>query len=279
MNLIQSLFAWLHQNCVDKVEVNQLYDDLTKYKLLEAQRLALIAQKDESIVNLTGEVEVLKSALIKPDKHDSLESFKKYIDSIPAKTTYYNFGKGKKRVHLAFKNSLKNETIIKSFIEEDLKFDGSIHKDADTMVFYLRKKFKETFPTKRYYASDTELYGMIEYWASAKETITKLRKGVKSFDCDDVMVLLHNCIYHILKDYFPKDTWRIRGFIVDLWGNLGGHAMLAWVKEGVNDWVVLETTYMDVKQSFIWNKNYTIRNQLLYQIRYSFNHENEYVKI
>jgi hypothetical protein len=62
-----------------------------------------------------------------------------------------------------------------------------------------------------------------------------------------------------------------------LWGNLGGHALLGWVYSKHNDWIPLETTFMDVQQNKL--KEYTIRNQLFYQIRYSFDEVGEYIKL
>lgn len=100
---------------------------------------------------------------------------------------------------------------------------------------------------------------------------------VIAHNCDDMMVLRHSCLYYLLKDFFPESVWRLRGFIVDLWTG-GGHAMLAWVKEGVNDFVPIETTFYDTKQATMWNNDYVIGNQMLYQIRYSFDHEHEYKK-
>ena len=55
--------------------------------------------------------------------------------------------------------------------------------------------------------------------------------------------------------------------------------MLAWVKEGVNDWVPIETTFYDARNAYIWEKDYRIREQMLYQIRYSFDKDHEYAKI
>ena len=82
----------------------------------------------------------------------------------------------------------------------------------------------------------------------------------------------------MLLEQLPGDLWRLRGFIVDLWSG-GGHAILAWVKNGPNDWIPIETTFKDVNELKIWNKDYTIRNQLFYQIRYSFDTKYEYKKI
>lgn len=215
------------------------------------------------------------------NKHSSIENYKKFLNSIPAKAKYYDFGKGRRRVHTVFQHSLQDEDIIREFINDILQFNAEHDDTADDLVFHFLRIFNNKLPTKRYYDSDIAIYGKKDYWASAKETIERYKANKrKLFDCDDVMVLVYSCLYYLLQDKFPEEQWRLRGFIVDLWGNLGGHALLGWVKnDDVNDFVPIETTFMDNKQGFMWTQNYRIRNQLFYQIRYSFDNEEEYVRI
>ena len=233
-------------------------------KLLTEQMALLIIENDN--LRVKGKT-----------KHDSLTVYHDYLKTIPKKSVRYNFGKGYKEVHTIFKDSLKDEAVIKSFIKDDLGFDGSEFKSADALVLSLSMAFSAKYPTVRYYASDKELYGKVEYWALAKQTIAKLHRGGKAYDCDDVMVLKYSMLYYLLKEFFPADLWRLRGFIVDLWSG-GGHAILGWVKDGVNDFVPIETTFRDDSQRKIWANNYTLRNSMFYSIRYSFDKDGEYVK-
>jgi len=222
---------------------------------------------------------LLEAKKLNDSKHESLESYENFLETIPPTLKTYDFGHGRRAVHTIFKSSIQDEVEIRDFIINMLGFDGSEYATADELMYSFCIKMSSKYPTKKYYASDTVLYGMIEYWARAKETIQRiLDKEPKLFDCDDMMTLKFSCLYYLLRDFFPEDAWRLRGFVVDLWG-AGGHAMLGWVKEGVNDFVPIETTYKDIDQRFIWNKNYVIRNQLFYQIRYSFDEKMEYVKI
>lgn len=241
-------------------EINRLHVKL------QAQRCDKIRQKLQKYLLL--------------DAHASLQSYKRWLDkNVKPTPRYYNFGYGKKRVHTIFADSIKDEDIIREFITKDLKFDASIYDNPDDLVYFFSTWFSRMYPTLAYYRTDETLYRTIEYWATAKETILQIRNNEVIGDCDDYMTLKYSCLYYLLKDRFPNELWRLRGFIVDLWTG-GGHALLGWVKGGdVNDWIPIETTFYDDREFKIWDNNYTIRNQLLYQIRYSFDDKNEYVKI
>lgn len=275
------ILGWFKQvfcsDCI--IEKNLLANTLKGLKEMHSDTLTLLADKTKEVVNLSNELELLRQELSSSNKHSSIQTYKDWMTAnIKPKIQYYNYGKGKKRPHTIFADSLKDEGIIKFFIEEDLDFPDFTPQNADDLVFRFNVEFSKKFPTRNYYAADSTLYKVIEYWATAKETIEKLRTQTHAFDCDDVMVLKYSCLYYLLQEYFPNDKWRLRGFIVDLWSG-GGHALLGWVKEGPNDWIPIETTFKDDKNSFIWRKDYTIRNQLFYQIRYSFDNKEEYVQI
>jgi hypothetical protein len=260
-------------------------------KTIETQRFAINArneeiaranttleQKNAQIVDLLKQNSEMKPFAEKVKIHLTLQNFKEWLDAnVKPTNIYYNFGSGSKPVHIIFAESIKDEGIIRSFIKDDLGFDGSKYSNADNLVFSFNVTLSRKYPTRSYYKTDEQLYGKLEYWATAKETILKIRNNHTYGDCDDSMTLRYSCLYYLLLDYFPQDLWRLRGFIVDIWTG-GGHAMLAWVKGGVNDWVPVETTFYDDKQNEIWSREYTIDDQMLYQIRYSFDNIAEYAK-
>jgi len=261
------------------VEIAKLKEDKKNLnatiKIYTIENASLVSQIEELIDESNELLAELKDAR----KNYSIDEYKEWLDeNIHPHNTYYNFGNGRKQVHTIFADSIKDEELIREFITEDLEFDASRYNTSDTLVLAFNRALSAKYPTRRYYDSDSNLYGTIEYWATAKQTIEKLRRGVKSYDCDDSMTLRYSCLYYLLQDRFPMDIWRLRGFIVDIWTG-GGHALLAWVKEGPNDWIPIETTFLDTEQLDIWNKNYRIRNQMLYQIRYSFDNEHEYKRI
>ena len=266
-------------NLAFKEEIGKLEQDLkdlnTVLDIYTKENASLITQIEDLVKESNELLEELKAA----KKNYSIDEFKAWIDeNIKPKNTYYNFGSGRKQVHTIFADSLKDEDIIRAFITEELEFNADDYNNADALVLAFNRALSKKYPTRIYYDSDSALYGVMEYWATAKETIEKLKKGGKSYDCDDSMTLRYSCLYYLLKDRFPMDVWRLRGFIVDIWTG-GGHALLAWVKEGPNDWIPVETTFLDTEQLDIWNNNYRIRDQMLYQIRYSFDNEHEYTRI
>ena len=268
------ILEWI-RNQIKKIQTSNDSTFIEDIKTLESE----IDMLNIDIRDLTDYIDSMNNLVVKAGRYDSLENYEMWLEeNIVPKATYYNFGSGRKQVHTIFADSIKDEEIIREFIIDDLGFLVNVDWTADQIVYEFNRALSRKYPTIKYYAYDQTLYGQIEYWAIAKETIEKLREGGKSFDCDDSMILRYSCLYYLLKDYFPEEQWRLRGFIVDIWTG-GGHALLAWVKEGPNDWIPIETTFYDTKQAFIWNNNYRIRDQMLYQIRYSFDHEHEYTRI
>ena len=211
------------------------------------------------------------------DIHSDLSAFNAFLTTIPATECQYRFRDKLQPVHEIFERSIEDEDVIRDFITKDMKFNNKVKAivDAESLVMIFCKKFRLKYSTFTYYTSDMELYGKSEYWAIAMETIDKIFNNKKYGDCDDKMVLIYSCLYYLLKDKYPNDLWRLRGMIVDLWSG-GGHALLTWVSNEHNDWIALETTFKDVWQDKI--SSYRVRNQMFYQIRYTFDNKHEYVK-
>ncbi len=243
---------------------------------------ALLVTKNINLEKAEKLITDLELKLKNKNKHKSLESYKVWLKENTKKIVKkYNYdGKGYKDVTTIFSRSLVHEDLIKDFTLVDMGFDGSKYKTADKLIYYFNKIFSKVFPTRTFYEYDKPNWGRSEYWATVDKIIAKFRiKKRKADDCDGFMTLKYCMLYYLLKDYFPNDLWRLRGFIVDIWTG-GGHAMLAWVKGGnVNDWIPIETTFYDSRFPTVWNNNYKIRDQMLYQIRYSFDNKYAYVKI
>jgi len=237
-------------------------------------------QLDKAISDLEVEKrvsEALQKELEDKGKHSTLEIYKEWLfDNLQKTTIKYDWrGRGREEAHTYFAECLKHKEVVMDFVYGHLKFRPDLYSTADKMVEKFNDALSDKYPTSAYYDSDDNLYGRMEYWATPNKTIAKLLKGKKGFDCDDSMGLRYTAIYYLLQEYFPEDTWRIRGFIIDLWTG-GGHAMLGWVASGVNDWIPIETTFYDTKDYKIWQMKYRINHQMLYQIRYSFDNVNEY---
>lgn len=237
-----------------------------------------LEEKDLELLLQSKDLEALEQQLKNKGRHSSLNSYKEWLESNTTPSVInYDFGKGSRRVHSSFKESLQYREELKDFLDNYLKFTND-YDTADELMFQFNVVFNNKYPTVRYYRTDQIMYGKVEYWANVKETIKGIKKGAYG-DCDDVMVLKYCLLRVMLDEKFPEDVWRLRGFIVDIL-TYGGHAMLGWVKGGdVNDFVPIETTFMEVNQSVYWRKNYTIRNQIMYQIRYSFDDKAEYTRI
>jgi predicted transglutaminase-like cysteine proteinase len=260
----------------DLASANVQYHDLwienqgLNENLRICEKTLISYQKDagKEITDLQKEI----ARLTKDNIHASLDRFRQFVETILPSPKYYDFGKGKRQVHTIFADAMVSDERI-AIVDFMDKYDLIPQwTDSDSVVMEFSKRFSKKFPTKIYYEYDEELYGKGEYWALPSETIKNLKKG-KFGDCDDIMVLKWACLNYLVA---PFDLWRLRGFIVDLWSG-GGHAILGWVDKDKNDWVPIETTFRDTDQAKI--SDYTIRNQLFYQIRYSFDDKHEYERI
>jgi len=240
-----------------------------------------IQNKVEIIEDKNDEIIKLREELIEHNKHSSLFNFKSWMEeNISSATKRYNYdGTGSQNVCNIFRSSLIHKDLIEDFTATDLGFDGSKYNNSDDLMYAFNVMFEIKFPVKKFYEHDKNNWGRSEYWATVDKIIEKIRtKKRKADDCDGFMTLKYCMLYYLLEHYFPDDLWRLRGFIVDVRTG-GGHAMLAWVKESVNDWVPVETTFYISKFKKDWNKDYCIRDQMLYSIRYSFDNHNAYVRI
>jgi len=232
-----------------------------------------IKDLDKAIIGLNKSLAKYKH----DDVHSSLGRFKSFLQTLTPTEIQYRFKNKLQPVHEVFEESLLDEKVIRDFTTKTMKFNTNIKSitDAESLVMTFCRRFRLKYSNFIYYTSDMSLYGKSEYWANAKETIYNIAHSKKYGDCDDKMVLVYSCLYYLLKDNYPNDMWRLRGMIADLWSG-GGHALLTWVSNEHNDWIALETTFKDVWQDKI--SSYRVRNQMFYQIRYTFDNKHEYVK-
>jgi len=225
------------------------------------------------------------------DKHLTLEIFMNWLEEnvkpvsrthrlnadLPPNKTYRNTNL---RPSEFLRNSVTEEDKIKilEFAEEVLYFKS--FEDEDDLVYKFNIRFDNLFPTRTYYSYDQDLFKMAEYWATPMQTINLIRTKKTYGDCDDVSHLKYWCLKLLLNKYFPNwDKNRLRCFLN--WAMRSYyHAMLAWVKQGPNDWIPIETTYFNENFRDFWIDNMRLRtNQIGYKVNFSYDTEAEYIKI
>jgi hypothetical protein len=104
--------------------------------------------------------------------------------------------------------------------------------------------------------------------------------NIIAHNCDNISTLKYWCLKLLLNKYFNGwDTKRLRCFLN--WAmRQYYHAMLAWVKKGVNDWIPIETTFFNENFRDFWINNLTLRsNEIGYKINFSYDEDSEYDRI
>lgn len=254
------------------------YDYGLKIKELKSD----IKSKSNIIIDLQSQL----SDYTKDDKHLTLETFMDWLKENvkPVSRTHRTSGRVGNRVfhnsnvrpHIFF--TITDEEKVMTFAEKVLYWTSFTNEDD--LVYKFNIRFDNLYPTSQYYKTDQQLYGVIDYWAGAEITIDKIEKEGTYGDCEDVMILKYCCLKLLLNKYFPNwDKNRLRGFLAWVMGAYY-HAVLCWVKEGINDWIPIETTYYNQRFRDVWVNNKRLRNnEIAYKINFSFDDEAEYEKI
>ena len=234
-----------------------------------------IEKREVIIIKLDQTIETLKET---KNSHNTLTGFLDWMDkNIPKAIKYHTTQNGRIRPHTVLK--ITDYDKVLTFAKNNINL--KTFKNEDALIYHFNNVFDMRYKTYKYYKHDIDVWGKKEYWETPEEVIDLIEKKKTFSDCDSVMILKWACMKALLDDFFPDwDVRRLRGFAVRLFMIGGGHAVLGWVKEGVNDWIPIETTYYKQNFKTVWNKNYTFRNnKIAYGITMSFDDKNEYLRI
>lgn len=258
------------------------YDYGLKIKELKSD----IKSKSNIIIDLQSQL----SDYTKDDKHLTLETFMDWLsDNVVEKdrrhlinADVYNWIIRNSAVR---PSRYLNRCVSEEDEPEVLRFAKQVlgrrqHSNEDELVREFRLAFDRRYPTRTWYKTDMKLFGYPEYWATPMQIINLIKTQRTFGDCDDVSHLIYWCLKLLLNEFYPNwNKKRLRCFLVWVMGGYY-HAKLAWVKEGVNDWIPIETTYMASRFSEIWDNNMRLRtNEIGYKINFSYDTEAEYEKI
>jgi hypothetical protein len=248
-------------------------------------------EKDLSEMNATAlDLQFKLSKYTKEDKHLTLETFMDWLkENVKPvnKTHKLNADLPNRTIRNSLtrpshflKRCVTEEDKIKilEFAEEVLYYTS--FTDEDDLVYKFNIRFDNKFPTRTYYSYDQDLFKIAEYWATPMQTINLIKTKKTYGDCDDVSHLKYWCLKLLLNKYFPNwDKNRLRCFLNFAMMRYY-HAMLAWVKKDVNDWIPIETTYFNENFKDFWINNMRLRtNQIGYKVNFSYDTEAEYIKI
>lgn len=210
------------------------------------------------------------------EKHSSLDKFKTFLDkNIKKVDIRYNYGFGyKQRVSSVLHIESKVEEKYKDFVTTLMRNEKV--NNPDDLIYVLKQKLNDFIKNK--YNNELKAWGKQgEYWATAEELFDKYVTNNGAGDCDDRALFEYHCFRALLKTFnlWEDNKWRLRCVVVNILG-AERHFLLAWVKEGPNAFVPIESTYFPDLFRMTWNHNLRLRDNWLYEIDYSFNESGAY---
>ena len=266
----QSIIKDLRSDVKVKKEIIGTFDTLNK----KNAELVATLRKQRDI--LLRKYDVLKA---EKERHKSLNNYITWLrNEVKPAVKYHKTQLGKIRPHTSLARVDDVDKVL-TFAEKIV--GRTSFNSEDDLVFYFNNSFQNKYPTNKWYKSDIEVWRKSEYWETPDEVIDLIKNKKTFADCDSVSFLKYWCLRLLLDKYFPNwERRRLAVFLVDINIIGGGHALLAWIKEGPNDWIPIESTYFNKNFSTVWNKNYTFRgNNIAYDIWYSFDTDEEYERI
>lgn len=287
LNQLKTLLCGKKDNTASKLKLS----DLTRKNLLLADSIENLKkslvqanfslEEDSSkILGLNVKIQGLQDDIKvfeELDKHSSLSKYLSWLkNNIKRRKVIVDTSLGSVFPHTYLK--VTDKTLVRDFAQDIIPIN-SMFKSEDDLVYAFCAGFYKKYPTKKFYESDFEVFKKREVFSTPEETISLLANKGTYADCDNARGLMYACLTVLLDDYFPGwNRLRLLAFDVDIFlGKLGGHAILAWVKEGVNDFIPIESTYYQSNFREMWIKEYRLRdNTIAYRIRYSFDDTTEY---
>lgn len=239
-------------------ETDQITKDTVKNLRVE------LNLKQEEISQLNKQIDLLKEL----EKKIPLEELKDYFLN-KWKEGYVTFnyrGEGYEDIKTCLYESAEGYKAFDEIAESIIKRYSLASKKLDLIPWYVMVWREEKFAGNIYYANDLKTFGRRDYWQRGELTLKNYKNG---FDCDDMMIVMHLVMRHILIRLNKADQlWRLKGCCSDT--ILGGHAYNIWLAEDI-EWYVVETT-MGVKETKDnWQKKPLRYNGLYSKIWFTFN--------
>jgi predicted transglutaminase-like cysteine proteinase len=246
------------------------------------KREAEIIQLQSDYLNLEKK---LTDFTMKNFRNMTLQSFKDYLnDNVAVTEIQYGGGRDKPQaLHKFLALTPEMEAKYFAWVFDLSLMDGqkfSEFKNADEIIHYLNIIINQKIQPSRKYRTDKQAWGKQEYWETAEELYEVIVNTNLGLDCESIAFFKYHCFKSMLTEMnlWNENKWRLRCFRVNILG-YGNHVCLGWVKEGVNDWLPVESTFYPDEFEKIWNNDMTLRNNYFYQIECSFDDGREYTKI
>lgn len=242
--------------------------DNTKTKLFDDCQ-TVIESKDDTIAELRLGIY----------PHNSLEEFKTYLKANLKPT--YKYQTMSDGIRIYPHKFLRIDKITSSLYDNCLFLWDFIREEESTESAVYRL-VNEIHGVKHVvgYSTDKQSFGVIEKWLTPREAYNRVVNEGKPCDCEEYMILLYTFLKRllVLRGEWETEGWRLRCFLVNIIGS-GYHASVAWVKESCADWINLETTYAEDSFGYCWANDKSLSGNWLYEIDFSFNEDNCYVKM
>lgn len=207
------------------------------------------------------------------EKEIPIEDLKEYfLTKWKEGNVLYNMeGEGMVDVRRALRETEEDKNAFDALAETVIKKYRLNANKLDRVPLSVMRWREAYFEGNKYYDSDLKTFGKREYWQRGGLTLEKYKEG---FDCDDMAIVMHLLILHILDKLDMGDhAWRLKMAA----GNtaIAGHAYNIWLGDDI-EWYTVEST-LSVKYAIDnWKEKPHRMNGLYGRIWFTFTKERTY---
>lgn len=284
--IIDKIRNWI---CADIIqENNNLKSDLNKCSNEINSLTKSNIEKINQVIDLKNKITALENInlnLIKHVKGESINEFKIWFDlNIKPTVKTHPFNGPSQACHLHYHHFSQNKKLVDKYYAFVNSIANIKPKNADDLIYSLNVVLDDYIDSfKKPYQTDVDVFGVQEKWLDP-ETIYDYYVNKKiAIDCDDTGTFKYCCLVSALINCgLEKEIWRLKTLIVSLTSGQGVHYLLSWLKsesDACKGWIALETTYRKDLFRKVWMNNIQIRDNMMYEILFSFDEIAEYERL
>lgn len=272
--MVFNIFDWLFRSRDEQIV--ELQADLQEKEAELRELRQLLAGDNTELETLRAKVLVLQERI------DHMEQLEKKIPVVALKdyflkkwregnVTWNIQGEGSQDVRIALRETPEDKLEFTKIAQDIIKNYNLKKRSIDEIPLTVMRWRKLTFEDNKYYKDDFKTFGKTEYWQRGGLTLKNYKNG---FDCDDMAILMHLVILHVLEELaLSSQAWRLKMCCSSTL--IGGHAYNIWLADDV-EWYPVESTISVSECILDWLLKPVRYSNLYQKIWFTFTREHTY---